>query len=658
MSAHRDAAGSELERKTVELEQRLQATSDILRIISQSPNDVRPVFDAIVLASVRRLGCDMAFLLRCDATGFTPVAMATPEGLPTDLGARQPIDPGANLPSRAIIERKTQHIPDFSLVELPDYDRRVHEIYGINSALFLPLLRAGECIGLLALAGKRACMFGASEIALAESFRDQALIAIENVRLFNEVQAKTRDLSEALQQQTATADVLKVVSRSAFDLQTVLESLTQSAVELSGARRGVIFLRDGDLFRFKAASYADLHPDWIQYLNGHPQKAGRNSAIARAISSGQIVCVPDVLADPEIDMPATALAGIRAVLAVPLLRDGKVEGIMALSRQTPGPFNARQIELVQTFADQAVIAIENTRLFNETKESLERQTATAEILNVIASSPTDTQPVFDVIARSATELCEGMNSGVYLLQDGLVHVAGHHNVSPEQLALAQTAFPTPPHRGIMSGRAILDRAVAHVPDIAADPEYTAVSIVKAGFRSVIAVPMLRNGEPIGAINVTREEARPFSDRQIELLRTFADQAVIAIENVRLFNETQEALERQTATADILKVIAGSPSDVQPVFQTIAERSNRLLSGLSTAVFSIVDDVVHLSGFTATSSEADMALKARFPAPLSSFGWSELIRKGEIVRMPETEAEPESLRNLARMRGCVIEPRSA
>jgi two-component system, NtrC family, sensor kinase len=495
-------------------------------------------------------------------------------------------------------------------------------------------------------------------------------------------------------------------------------------------------------------------------------------------------------------------------------------------------FGDSEIALAESFRDQALIAIENARLFNEVQEALERQTATAEILNVIASSPTDTQPVFDVIARSATELCEGMNSGVYLLQNGLVHVAGHHNVSPEQLALAQTAFPTLPHRGIMSGRAILDRAVAHVPDIATDPEYTAESIVKAGFRSVVAVPMLRNGEPIGAINVTREEARPFSDRQIEvlrtfadqaviaienarlfeevqaktsdlsealqqqiatadvlqvisnsvadtapvfdkilegcgrlfngvdmmvflvddeminiaavrgpdpqriermlrlfprpltgtateiairerrlmsfgdvsndpgvpeglrrlaeqfgesyavaiapmlwedraigailvsrdtpltpfdateqrLLRTFADQAVIAIENARLFNETQEALERQTATADILKVIASSPSDVQPVFQTIAERSNRLLSGLSTAVFSIVDDVVHLSGFTATSPEADTALKTRFPAPLSSFGWSELIRKGEIVRMPETEAEPERFRNLARIRG--------
>jgi two-component system NtrC family sensor kinase len=364
-----------------------------------------------------------------------------------------------------------------------------------------------------------------------------------------------------------------------------------------------------------------------------------------------VVNCADAQAEPDPQLRDYAhKRGLRAVLVVPLLRDDRVEGALVLSRAEPGLFASREIELVQTFADQAVIAIQNARLFNETKESLERQTATAEILNVIASSPTDTQPVFDVIARSATELCEGMNSGVYLLQNGLVHVAGHYNVSPEQLALAQTAFPTPPHRGIMSGRAILDRAVAHVPDIAADPEYTAKSIVKAGFRSVVAVPMLRNGEPIGAINVTREEARPFSDRQIELLRTFADQAVIAIENARLFNETKEALERQTATADILKVIASSPSDVQPVFDAIAERSKKLVDALSTSVFRLDDGMMHLRAFTPTNPDADATLRATFPAPLSTFSWGESIRRGEIYRVIDTEHEPEGLRDLARLRG--------
>jgi GAF domain-containing protein len=332
---------------------------------------------------------------------------------------------------------------------------------------------------------------------------------------------------------------------------------------------------------------------------------------------------------------------------VPLLRDDKVEGALVLSRAEPGLFAPREIELVQTFADQAVIAIQNARLFNETKESLERQTATAEILNVIASSPTDTQPVFDVIARSATVLCEGMNSGVYLLQDGLVHVAGHHNVSSEQLALAQTAFPTPPHRGIMSGRAILDRAVAHVPDIAADPEYTAESIVKAGFRSVVAVPMLRNGEPIGAINVTREEARPFSDRQIELLRTFADQAVIAIENARLFNEVQakthdltESLQQQTATAEVLKVISRSAFNLQAVLTTLVRSALDLCNAPIGSFFLREGDVLRLATQVGCPPELVQYFHDN-PIPLNqSSGAGRAFSTGSVVHFPDVLADPD------------------
>jgi two-component system, NtrC family, sensor kinase len=351
--------------ETKEALERQTATSEILRVISRSPTDVSPVFEAIAQTAVRLIGCDRAFIQRCDDQCFWSVAYCGPEGqLPMLNTSPVAIDPAANFPSRAIIEKKTVHLPDWSTIELPDHERAIHDKLGISSALYLPLLRDGDCIGLLTMAGIRANTFSATDIALAESFRDQALIAIENVRLFDEVQAKTRDLTESLQQQTATADVLKVISRSAFDLQTVLETLIRSAVELAGAQRGAIFLRDGEQFRFQVASYTDLYPEWIQFLKDNPQNAGQHSAIARAIEGGQVVCIPDVRADPDITIPA-ALAGIRAVLAVPLLRDGKVEGIMALSRQIPAAFTERQIDLVQTFADQAVIAIENVRLFEE-----------------------------------------------------------------------------------------------------------------------------------------------------------------------------------------------------------------------------------------------------------------------------------------------------
>jgi two-component system NtrC family sensor kinase len=513
---------------------RQTASADILRVISRSQTDVQPVFDAIVRTAVRLIGCDRAFFMRVDGQTYTPVAGVNRDG-PVVLGPRQPIDPAVNFPSRAIAAGQMLHLPDWSLIELPEYERQIHERHGARSSLLMPLLRGDDCIGLLALVASQPNAFSATEIALAQSFCDQALIAIENarlfcetqealerqtatadilkviasspsdvqpvfeaiatranslvggfsatvfrfidgmahlvaftpttpgadkvltstfptsvdsftpfqmaqngkvtqvrdtetltgeilevsrargfqsmlfaplmnkgasiglivvtrastgafsdhhvqllrtfadqaviaienVRLFDEVQAKTRDLTEALQQQTATADVLKVISRSAFDLQTVLETLARSAVELSGALNGIIFLRDGDVFRYRASSHGDSNPEWVKWLEEHPQRPGRNTATARAIATGKVACVEDVAADPEVDLPATPLAGIRAALSVPLLRDGKVEGVMTLTRQVPGPFTDRQIELVQTFADQAVIAIENVRLFEE-----------------------------------------------------------------------------------------------------------------------------------------------------------------------------------------------------------------------------------------------------------------------------------------------------
>ena len=426
---------------------------------------------------------------------------------------------------------------------------------------------------------------------MTETLNDEATDPQQTIaELQRELAERTAERDELLQQRTATADMLKVISRSAFDLESALVNVCETAARLCDADQAAIYRREGDLYHFAASfGFPQEYADAWRAAGPAPNDPKSPLVGHRAVAERRPVQVLDVTADPAFLGSTSRASQSRTALGIPLMREGKPVGNFVLARQRVEAFTDRQLELVQTFADQAVIAIENARLFNETREALDRQTATAEILNVIASSPTDTQPVFDVIARSATELCEGMNSGVYLLQNGLVHVAGHHNVSPEQFALARTAFPTPPHRGIMSGRAIIDRAVAHVPDIAADPEYTAESIVKAGFRSVVAVPMLRNGEPIGAINVTREEARPFSDRQIELLRTFADQAVIAIENSRLFNETQEALERQTASADILKVIASSPSDVQPVFNAVVLTARRLLGREMAAILLCGDD---------------------------------------------------------------------
>jgi two-component system, NtrC family, sensor kinase len=267
---------------------------------------------------------------------------------------------------------------------------------------------------------------------------------------------------------------------------------------------------------------------------------------------------------------------------IPLLRGAEAIGAIGIRRTEVRPFTDRQIELLQIFAAQAVIAIENVRPFNETKEALEHQTATAEILGIISSSPTDVQPVFEAIVQSAVRLGEAVNGGVFRFDGSLIHEAATYRMSSQHLDALRSVWPRPADRGTTTGCAILTRAVVHV-DIAEDPEYAQSALVQAGFRMVLSVPMLRDGDPIGAISIARDEGRPFSDTQIALLQTFADQAVIAIENVRLFNETKEALEQQTATAEILRVISSSPTDLQPVMEAVVENAARVCGASDSSI---------------------------------------------------------------------------
>ena len=439
---------------------------------------------------------------------------------------------------RVVSEGKTIHVPDV----LADAEHALVEqrkLGGYRTVLGVPLKREGEAIGLIRLTRNKVQPFTDKQIELVTTFADQAVIAIENARLLSE-------LRKSLQQQTATADVLKVISRSTFNLQTVLDTLVESAVRLCEADSGILRTREGDIYPV-AATYR-LTEQQRDRFTRYSTKPDRGSLFGRAILEGRTIHVPDVLTDPEYDRSRLRdVITVRAGLAVPMMRERTVVGVVTLQRREPRHFSDRQIQLVTTFADQAVIAIENVRLFeaeqvrtHELSESLEHQMATSEVLNVISRSPTNVQPVFNAIVESASRLCQAGFGVVWRYDGDLLHYAASHNFTPEVLDRIFKTYPKQPDRSLAAGRAIMDGRIAHVPDMLADPGY-AHELARAGnWRASIAVPMLRDGKPLGAISVGKAEPGPFSERQMQLLSTFADQAVIAIENVRLFNETREA----------------------------------------------------------------------------------------------------------------------
>src|SRR5947208_3010671 len=356
-------------------------------------------------------------------------------------------------------------------------------------------------------------------------------------------------LAEALQreqvlveQQTATVEILSVISSSPTDVQPVFDTITQNALELCGAASSLLTTFDGELLHL--AALANVRPGVADSLRRvYPMRPGRGAAGARAILTRAVVHIPDLREDPEYALRDLVQAlDFRSVLAVPMLREGKPIGTINVHKGDPEPFSESQIALLQTFAAQAVIAVENVRLFKELEarnrdvtEALEQQTATAEILRVISSSPTDVQPVFDAIAHNARRLCEAGSAQVVTYDGELMWLQSLDHISPEHADALRGVFPLAPHMGSAAGRAILTGAPVHIPDLDKDRDYSVRSVVAAGTATVLAVPMLRDGSPIGTVNVhIYGTPRPFSDKQTTLLQTFADQAVIAVENVRLF----------------------------------------------------------------------------------------------------------------------------
>jgi GAF domain-containing protein/nitrogen-specific signal transduction histidine kinase len=564
--------------ETREALEKQTATAEILRVISGSPTDLQPTFDAIASNATILSGAEAGGVFRFDGSLIHFVAQ---HGYAADvLEAIQrdfPIPPGRHsTTARAILTREVAHIPDAAAD--PEYALRAILQTGVHTMLSVPILQDGDPVGAITVTRPEVAPFSPAQIDLLKTFADQAVIAIENVRLFNELNARTRELEESLEYQTATSNVLQVISRSTFDLQPVLDTLVETAARLCAAERGYIATRNEEGFR-PVATFAQS-PETDALLRSLSFKPGRGTVTGEALLERRAVHAADIAADPAYaSAPAVVMAldgTPRTLLSIPLLREGEPLGVITLGRVRVEPFTDRQIELVRTFADQAVIAIENTRLLTETREALEQQTATAEILRVISRSPADLQPTFDAIAAAAKTLTDAAVGSVVTFDGKLMHVAALAGFAPDEIERIEKHFPLPADQGTATGRAILTRRVAHVGDMAADPERGYPTLDKAGgTQTVLAVPMLRDGIPIGAINVQRRRVEPFSDTQIDLIKTFADQAVIAMENARLITETREALEQQTATAEVLEVINSSPGDLKPVFDAMLDRAMRL-----------------------------------------------------------------------------------
>ena len=590
---------------TEALEQQ-SATSEILRVISSSPTDLQPVLNAVATNAARLCDAADAVVYRVDGHTMHPVAIHG------TLGASAlPLNRGS-VTGRAITDRQEIHVYE----EVTDLDTEFPESTtrerqrGLltRTRLAVPLLREGAPLGAILIRRVESRPFSDNQVALLKTFADQAVIAIENVRLFQELQARNRDLTEALEQQTATSEVLRVISSSPTDVQPVFDAIVQSATRLCEASFGTAHRFDGQLITLDAQE-SMTHEELEGTERRFPAPAMRATAVGRAILECEVLHIEDVRDDPEISVGAQRTLGFRTVLAVPLLREGTPIGALGMWRREVKPFTENQINLVKTFADQAVIAIENVRLFQELKEALEQQTATSEILGVIASSPTDIQPVLDVVAANAARLCEANDAQISLVDGDVIQLQASHGSTPapgreERIPISRARVTT---------RSLIDRETIHVHDLAleVETEFPESKDPQKRFatRTILVMPLLREGNPIGLIAIRRTEVRPFSEKQIKLLETFANQAVIAIENVRLFKELEdrnrqltEALEQQTATSEILRVISSSPTDVQPVFETILADAVRLCESHNGAIFKFDGEALHLAADYNTTPE--------------------------------------------------------
>ena len=581
-----------------ELRQSLEqqtATADVLKVISRSTFDLQVVLNTLTESATQLCAADKGAIQMRDADVFRMNAIYGYSPEAKKYALEHPNRPGrGSATGRVALESRAIHISD--VLADPEYTAAGYQkAFGYRTILGVPLLRDGTTLGVFTLTRDEVKPFTDKQIELVTTFADQAVIAIENVRLFEVEQQRTRELSESLEQQTATSEVLRVISSSPTNVQPVFDSIAESAVRLCGGQFSFVTRFDGKLMNF--ASCFGLSAEGFDVFRGiFPRPASNDTVIGRAISQRAIVEIPDVEVDAAYGVQSQRLArtvNYRSIVGVPLLHEGSPIGAIAVARANAGSFPARQIVLLQAFADQAVIAIGNVRLFDEVQarsrelsESLEQQTATSKVLDVISRSAFDLQAVFETVAESSVRLCGADRAFIFRFDGELLRVAATFNASRELREFVERN-PIRLDRHSAAGRAALERQTIHIPDVSADPEYTYGSKDIQELRTILTVPILKGDDLLGVLLVYHlEEIRPFTDKQIALVETFADQAAIAIDNVRLLDALRHRTDELGRSVSELQALGevsqavNSTLDLETVLSTIVAKAAQL-SGTET-----------------------------------------------------------------------------